>query len=64
MTLSKDEFAELDELLTRLDLERDLTEWEHGFVADMIERIDRYKERVIVSDKQREQLERMEGKYL
>lgn len=65
--LSKDEFAELDELLTRLELEGSrgsLTEWEIGFLDDMIHRVDKYQERVFVSDKQWEQLERMEGKYL
>ena len=37
----------------------DLTPWEDGFLADMIERREKYGDRITISEKQEEILERI-----
>lgn len=47
-------------LMKALDI--DLTPWEEKFIADMTERRERYGDRMVVSDKQEEVLERIAEK--
>ena len=41
-----------------------LSEWEEGFVHDMLERIDRYGRRTRISERQMEIIERIDEKFM
>lgn len=51
----------LDWILIKMQ-DIDLTPWEDSFIADMVERRERYGDRISVSEKQEEILERIAAK--
>lgn len=52
----------LDWILTKAQDAADLTAWEEGFLADMIDRRERYGDRITISERQEEVLERIAEK--
>ena len=53
---------ELDSLLSQLQ-DCDLSDWDSDFVFDMVKRLAKYGNKVVVSEKQQEQLDRMATQY-
>lgn len=60
--LNPDDFKALQELLSDAEKCARLSNWEESFLDDFRERIADYGDRVRISDKQREVLNRIEGK--
>lgn len=52
----------LDWILLKAQEAQTLTAWEDGFVADLIERRDRYGDSISISERQEEVLERIAEK--
>lgn len=61
--MTKDEALNLTDVLLQLT-SCNLTDWEIEFVEDMLERLETYEERTIISDRQQQQIDEMEEKYL
>jgi len=62
MALTDEQFSEVSELLTDALNHRNLSEWEKGFVADFNERLHANGERMLISARQWDVLERLKGK--
>lgn len=58
----KEEVADLDRLLTRLQ-DCDLSEWDQDFVDNMVKRLSKFFDRIHVTPLQWEQLERMRRQH-
>lgn len=58
-----EEVIELDKLLGKLQ-DADLSEWDQDFVDDMAKRLGQRKDKMTVTPRQWEQLQRMERQYL
>jgi len=52
----------LDWILSKAQASHDLTEWESGFIDDLTDRRERLGDRIIISEKQEEILERIAAK--
>jgi len=56
------EIADLDKLLSKL-LDCDLSDWDQDFVDDMVKKLGKFDNRIVITPRQWEQLERMRSKY-
>ena len=58
-----DEFDEIDGILKNSVENGDmLSDWENGFVYDLVERVEQYGRRTRISEKQREIIDRINAK--
>ena len=61
--MTRAEYESLDRLLSKLD-DCDLGAWDRDFVDDMIRRVGKYGVDILVTEKQWEQLQRMQEQHL
>ena len=60
--LSQIDMERLDWILSKAQSSSSLSEWEIGFINDLTDRRDRYKNHISISEKQEEILERISEK--